>query len=71
MKARAALLLLLRGLAVVAGLTWLVLAFRAGSGRESEAAAQLRTAALIVGFFAAGLGWSTPPKPGGRNKERL
>jgi hypothetical protein len=51
---------------------WLVLALRAGSGLESETAAQLRTAAFVLVFFCAGLAWTPkPPQRGGQDKERF
>lgn len=72
MKPKDLPIFLLRVLAIVAGLVWLYLAFRAGRGLESESAAQLRTAAFVVGFLAAALAWPIrSQRPGGRNKERL
>jgi hypothetical protein len=69
---RAVPLFLLRGVAILAGVTRLCFCWRAATGPESPQAEQLRTAAFVLAFVAASFAWPTrPPRPGGRNKERL
>ena len=66
------LLILLRVCAVLAGLAWLALCLRAGSGPGSYTAEQARTALFVTMLVAATFGWPPPPRQkGGRRKERL
>ncbi len=65
-------LLLLRGFAIAAAVTWLIYCWRGATGRESPQAEEIRTGAFVLGLICAALGWPTKPrKPGGRYKERL
>ena len=62
----------LRITAVLAGIAWAWLCWRALTGPESPAAEEWRTVAFVIAFVTASLGWQPkPPKPGSRNKERL
>jgi hypothetical protein len=64
--------LLLRLIAILAALVWLVYYWRASMAPESPEAEQFRTAAFVLAFVAGSFGWPTRPrKTGSRDKERL